>query len=180
MPSHQAQTVRKRYKKGRFITLKNTETPINTDTTTPKLVPGRHQHTSAVVPSAAAYSQRSSTDRQRHEVLTSIKMQNFSCSANCLLSEKYIILQHEKASAAKTLTHYAPTACILTMIKRILKHTGYDDKPGIEGIINRRCIISFLVLTFTELLSMLKSKCFDHYFHFKLRFYIQGWMFGDF
>ena len=37
------------------------------------------------------------------------------------------------------------------MIKRILKHTGYDDKPGIEGIINRRCIISFLVLTFTEL-----------------------------
>ena len=24
------------------------------------------------------------------------------------------------------------------------------------------------------LLSMLKSKCFDHYFHFKLRFYIQG------
>lgn len=37
------------------------------------------------------------------------------------------------------------------MIKRILKHTGYDDKPGIEGIINRRCIISFLVLTFIEL-----------------------------
>ena len=31
-----------------------------------------------------------------------------------------------------------------------------------------------------DLLSMLKSKCFDHYFHFKLRFYIQGWMFGDF
>ena len=31
-----------------------------------------------------------------------------------------------------------------------------------------------------NLLSMLKSKCFDHYFHFKLRFYIQGWMFGDF
>ena len=25
-----------------------------------------------------------------------------------------------------------------------------------------------------DLLSMLKSKCFDHYFHFKLRFYIQG------
>ena len=25
-----------------------------------------------------------------------------------------------------------------------------------------------------NLLSMLKSKCFDHYFHFKLRFYIQG------
>ena len=25
-----------------------------------------------------------------------------------------------------------------------------------------------------HLLSMLKSKCFDHYFHFKLRFYIQG------
>ena len=31
-----------------------------------------------------------------------------------------------------------------------------------------------------DLLSMLISKCFDHYFHFKLRFYIQGWMFGDF
>ena len=25
-----------------------------------------------------------------------------------------------------------------------------------------------------NLLSMLKSKCFDHYFHFKLRFNIQG------
>ena len=31
-----------------------------------------------------------------------------------------------------------------------------------------------------DLLSMLISKCFDHYFHFKLRFYIQGWMFCDF
>ena len=29
------------------------------------------------------------------------------------------------------------------------------------------------------LLSMLKSKCFDHYFHFKLRFYILGRKFGD-
>ena len=30
------------------------------------------------------------------------------------------------------------------------------------------------------LLSMLKSKCFDHYFHFKLRFYILGYKAGGF
>ena len=29
-------------------------------------------------------------------------------------------------------------------------------------------------------LSMLKSKCFDHYFHFKLRFYILGYKAGGF
>ncbi len=31
-----------------------------------------------------------------------------------------------------------------------------------------------------NLLSMLKSKCFDHYFHFKLRFYILGYKAGGF
>ena len=30
------------------------------------------------------------------------------------------------------------------------------------------------------LLSMLKSKCFNHYFHFKLRFYILGYKAGGF
>ena len=32
----------------------------------------------------------------------------------------------------------------------------------------------FAIKICVNLLSMLKSKCFDHYFHFKLRFYIQG------
>ena len=34
--------------------------------------------------------------------------------------------------------------------------------------------------TLLNLLSMLKSKCFDHYFHFKLRFYILGYKAGGF
>ena len=34
--------------------------------------------------------------------------------------------------------------------------------------------------TLLHLLSMLKSKCFDHYFHFKLRFYILGYKAGGF
>ena len=35
-------------------------------------------------------------------------------------------------------------------------------------------------ISYIVLLSMLKSKCFDHYFHFKLRFYILGYKAGGF
>ena len=49
-------------------------------------------------------------------------------------------------------------------------------EEGVSNSVGEQHTLSICV----NLLSMLKSKCFDHYFHFKLRFYILGYKAGGF
>ena len=65
-------------------------------------------------------------------------------------------------------TSAPPEVCIREICGRIFSAEGSVKIREICGSLfpsNRFC---------ADPLSMLISKCFDHYFHFKLRFYIQG------
>ena len=79
---------------------------------------------------------------------------------------------------------------VVTGIRRCGKSSllkMFRDKLLAEGVLKEQVLeLNFEdldnepYLDYKVLLSMLKSKCFDHYFHFKLRFYILGYKAGGF